>query len=723
MSPLVKRVVLAITALAVLTLSPACGGDDDGGDSSGADAGLPDAGTPFTDCDGSDEAFVRQAALALLGRRTLSQGELRVYADLMKAVREKGGNTAEAKTQAERVVAHAMMKDPSYNARWQRHFLDRLRVQRIDDQSMRGCYGAASRPADGGELAMAVRDADPRTDVAGGSFTMRDLLQSSIALDDLSPIYRGNLFVLVSQAIPAANVPPVEAELARRADFGNTFDAVYLNRDIVCLGCHNSEFSTTYREDPAENRHWALPGLFEKSLYGISNGIDPNRAHAVFRYEDFVSLGGGGQRPWGWADACGSFQPDGIPPDPADVDARFGGIVGKTVTVYDLEASLRSGFATLRAEGLVIGQDGEIADPDVAFAYLTVMNLVDGVWTEVTGNSLVIANYFPRNQAQRDELKRLTDNFIAADFSLRALLADILTSPYFNRSPATAGCGSGPYAMPAIYDPWVISDADAERRGNGAGDAIHPLTTRTAVSAAYEALSWPSSPLHDFPAESDCDQASCQELGFYCSQFGACCGEKVLYCDQMQPRPDPVYAADERAFQRATGHFLKNAERGFRGLDFQARLEWENRFGLCRPPAGLASASYQDFVDELVAVAAAAPSATLRDVVLALKDRVLAEAFVDDTAEKPLLEAMLGASLDTPASQVADLEGKVRRVCGALMSSPQFLLSGSARQEADAIPLLTPAELAYQPVCQAVAARGLTDGLTLTCADGSLTIE
>jgi hypothetical protein len=708
---------LTFATLAAVALT-ACGDDS----SAAADAGTPDAAPTFDQCEGSDEAFARQAMLAIDGRRPLSQGELDVYADLLKALRDKHGDTPEGRAQAKRELAYALAADPAYNARWQRHFLDKLRVQRIDDQAMRGCYGVTLRQPDTGALAAAVRDGAPMTAVPGGAFTMRDLLASAIALDDLTPVYRGNLFVLVSAAIPAANVPPVQAELARRADFGNTFDAVYLNRDIVCLGCHNTESSPTYRDDPAENRHWPLPGTVEKSIYGVSSGIDANRAHAMFRYDGFVDFGASAQKPWGWSgDLCGAFQPQ-VSPDPADVDAKFGSITGKTPTTYDAEASLARGFASLRQNGLVLGQNDAIADPDVAFAYLVTTNLVDGVWSEVTGNSLVIANHFPRNQASRDELKRLTDDFIASGFSLRALLADIVSSPYFNRPPLAKTCGASPYDMPAIYDPWVKSDPDAERRGNGAGDAIHALTTRTAAGAAYAALGWPGSPLMDFAAssESDCENAGCQELGFDCSQFGYCCAENQMYCVQHLPHPDPTYADDERAFQRGTGHFLKNAERGFRGLDFQARLEWEHRFGLCRAPAGLQPASASDFVDALLARAAAAPTATVRDLVLALKDRVLSEAFVDDAGERPALEALLGVSLDAPAAQAG--EDGVRRVCGALLSSPQFLLGGSARQERDPVPLLTPPELGYGPVCQAVAGHAPA-GVTITCAADGLTVQ
>ena len=49
-------------------------------------------------------------------------------------------------------------------------------------------------------------------------------VESSLELDDVTPIYRAHPFALVNFPIPAANVPPVEAELARREDFGAVFD-------------------------------------------------------------------------------------------------------------------------------------------------------------------------------------------------------------------------------------------------------------------------------------------------------------------------------------------------------------------------------------------------------------------------------------------------------------------------------------------------------------------
>jgi hypothetical protein len=706
---------------ATLVLAGACGGDDDGHD------GPPDASTlDFTKCSGSDESYVRNASLAILGRRPLSEAEVDVFAQLLRGVRAKdvaAGQPDDAQ-HARRVVARALMQTPGYTDRWVRHFMDRLRVVRADDQSMRSCYGDTRRQPDGGALARAVVAAGPDTAVPGGAFTMRDLLRSSVEADDVTPAYRAHLFELVSRSLDGANVPDKERELARREDFGNTFDAVYMNRDIVCLGCHNSEASTTDRDDPKEDRFWPVPGLFEKAIYGVSTGVDTKQAHAMFRYKDFAD-GSGDTKPWGWASECGSFARQVDDDVLTGVVAHFAGVSGMHATVFDTEAKLAHGFQVLREDGLTLGADGTIAQPDVAFAYLVALNIVDGVWAEVTGGSLVIANYFPRNEASRDILHLLTEKYVASGFSLQALLEEIVVGPYFDRLPPAAGCGPGPYTMPAVYDPWVRSDEVVERRQNGPGDGVHALTTRTAAHAAYQALGWATMPLQDFPEPSDCESMSgdCRTLGSVCHTLSFCCTEYHAYCELGMPPPDLTGYDDERAFQGGTGMFLSNVERGFRGMEFQARLEWENRFARCQAPATMGGGTMKDFVDGLVERAHASATATLRDAVLALKDRLVAEPTIAPGAETTGLEAILGASLDSPAAQAADLETHLRQVCGALLSSPQFLLGGQAEQKAPPVPLLTPADDGFDKVCTRVAAAPLPEGLHVTCAAGSLTVN
>ena len=138
---------------------------------------------------------------------------------------------------------------------------------------------------------MRDNEADTPGDGAG-PFTARDLLRSSLELDDVVPALRGHLFAMMDVPVRSCNLDSgVIAELSRRDDFGQWFDATYLNRDADCLACHNSEFSVTWSADPTLNRHWPLPGLFEEALFGVSNDMSPDEAHAVFRFDGLKYCG------------------------------------------------------------------------------------------------------------------------------------------------------------------------------------------------------------------------------------------------------------------------------------------------------------------------------------------------------------------------------------------------------------------------------------------------
>ena len=357
---------------------------------------------------------------------------------------------------------------------------------------------------------------------------------------------------------------------------------------------------------------------------------------------------GQAERPWGWSgEACGELYPHELGADPAGIDTAFGSITG-AATVYDLDARLRRGIDVLAQDGLVMDAEGHIADPDAALAYLVGASFVEAVWREVIGTPLTIANHFPRNQAARDLLKSLTDRFVASHFSLRGLLVDIAATPWFNPAPPAAGCTDKPYTLANVFDPWTTAEEDPALRPNSAADGVQPLSLRTLLLATYAALGQePSVPLF-YPG------------GPYAPA-------------QMTPEQ-----LRDLAFLKGIGAFLNNGETGFRGLDFQARLLWEERFGACPNPTAT-----PDYIDGLVERAVADDGATLRDVVLALKDRIIAEPTID--AESPDeaagLEALFGAPLATPAREVTELEARARRFCGVLLGSPQFLLGGLATSE------------------------------------------
>jgi hypothetical protein len=696
---------LGILAASVLMAHAACGHDRA---VPAATPALPDDGEPklqaFEQCRGDAASFVRQAFLALAGRRPRSQAEVDVYVDLYQQAAEQGRPAPE-------VVARAIMSQPEFAERWVDVVMDALHVQRLDFQSEIDCWNTALRGTGTPALAANVRDTEALQPADGAAFTMLDLARSAIALDDLTPIYRGQLFSLAAHPIPAANVDLVEAELARRADLGARFEASYLHRDTACLSCHTSESSVTDSDSPAFDRHWPVPGNAEKAVYGAPSELTAERAHAVFRVRGFFYSVLGNKRPWAWSARCGTWNaPDGIQDDPAGIDAKLASITGRRPTVFDLDGTLRRGFQALRTAG---APTAALADPDAALAWLVTLKITEDVWRQVTGANLTIANYFPRNQASSGLLYSLARSFVTSGFSLKTLLVAIVSSDYFNRIPPDGACGELPYSYPNVFDPWVTSDADPARRLNGPGDAVTAVDGRTLISAATAALEWPAPPLATrFPdyGEPGCDELTCPQLQTTCHGANQCCRTYQAACVM-----NGVLPREELLFQRGIGLFLRSGERGFRGLDFQARLAWEERYGACARPRWVA----QDHIDRLAAAGASTPNATARDAVSALKDRLIGEPIIEEGAEAAALTAAVG-DLAGPASGVS--ADQLRRVCGALLGSPQFLLQGIAGRGGPR-PMLTPVSAGYEAVCDGLAASDIgTPGLTVTCTGSALTL-
>jgi len=683
---------LASIAVPALLLF-ACGGDDTKGDDDTID-------TPFADCDGDAQSLVRQAFLSLDGRRPKSQAEVDVYVDLYNAAADRGDDPVDT-------VARAIMNRPEFTERWVDALMDAMHVQRLDVQTEAACWDHGNRATVTAALAAAVRDTPATGSADGQSFTMLDLARSAIALDDVTPMYRGQLFSMVSHPIPAANVGAVDAELARREDFGSTFDASYIHRDVVCLGCHTSEASVTDSDDPVLDRHWPVPGAPERAVYGDPNGIAIERAHGAFRVDGFVD--DGNTRPWGWSGTCGSFRtPSSVANDIAGINTKLASVTGSKTTVYDLEQALSRGFAMLRAGA----PTADLADPDAALAWLVTLKITEDVWHVATGGRLTIANYFPRNEASRDLLYSLAGKFAASGFSLETLLVAVVASDFYNRQPAEAACGANPYTYPAVFDPWTRSDADPIRQGNGPGDAVTPIDARTLLGATAAALEWAPPPgATRFPdyGEPGCEDQACSELQQSCG-FGFCCTTLQAAC-----RDGGVLPLDELPFLRGVGVFLRNSERGFAGLDFQASLAWEDRNGACGRPRWVT----EDFVDRLATSAAGDTTATTRDAVAALKDRLIGEPVIAEGAETDAMIAIVG-DLEAPATSVT--ADQLRQVCGALLGAPQFLLQGIAGRGGD-VPKLTPANAGYDAVCADLASTGIgVAGRAVTCDAGALTL-
>jgi len=710
---------------------------DDASSADAADTG-PDVTIPppdYTTCDAGHESWVKQALQVLLGRNPTGIQEVRVLVDLVNEIGREN-------------VAKGLMKLPRFESRWSDFFKDELRINRVGDKTHNVCYGEPKQPGDKGEVASFVRDKAPNGKGFGKSFNMTDVLHSSLRLDDLSPLYMAHLFALMAKPITGANVAALEMDITRRQDFGEIFEATYLHRNVVCVGCHNSVFGTTDNSNPDLDHHWPLPGNFEGAIYGSASGIPEMTLYSIFRRLNVVK-GSGGIAPWGLHESCGRFTPQqSIPADPAKFQAFFISELGDTASVWDTEAALRAGFDKLRIQGnLVIAADTNAVDGYEAFAYMVSTRIANQVWQEVYGYPLTLVHYFPRNPVQRDILLEITNKFVASQWSLKSLLLTLVTHDFFNENSPVDGCGPDtPYHLAQLYNPWSPAETSEDLHPNSVGDGIHRANARVLLESTAFALQWPQAPAY----------------------------------------PD---GANE-SFQKAIGVFIKDGEPGFPGVDFQGLLTWENRYGACKsqntgtgagggaasnscagkcgaefdekaacqcddncsnfndccgdhqeycvegkkpPPGSTGNASGgPDWITQLIEAANAYDETVgdegklrLRDAIIALKDRLITEPDLPPGKEPALISKLLQVeSLDLPLSKVPNWGTRIRNYCGVLVESPQFLLRGLPATDQMTQPILVVGNSSYKDRCSALGPLMVDVAKNVVvCTDDSLTIE
>lgn len=666
---------------------------DDGG-SGDVDAAIDGGTTPplvIPTCDAGDAAWVVRAMRVLLGRRPAGAREVRVLVDLVALVGRKK-------------VAESLTKDPDYIERWAEWLQDEFEVNRAGQRTFVDCFGAHTSHGTSVALATYVRDHGPG---AGSSpainATGADLIRSSLRLDDLTPAYRGYLFqMLVRPRQWCDNPTPLENERLRRRDFGDRFSHVYLHRDQGCAPCHNSQYSTNETLNPATNKFWKIPGHWELAVFGSSSMGPAEDWYAAFKRKDFVysqaTVEPNGatdppiqippglvvQQPWQLHKACGEFRAAvDVLPDPITKQAWFGKALGSHISIWDVEALLRSGVDKLRQKKVSVDPKSYVVAGDESLAFLLSQRIAHQLWTEVMGHPLTVAHFFPRNAGQRDQLLALTESLIAQQWSLRGALVELVTHPLFNQPAPAAGCGVA-YGMPATLNPWSVEAVSPAERGNSVGDGLHRANARVLLRSTSRALDWQLAT--SFP-----DAADAEFLG-------------------------------------TIGGFVRDAEPGFAGLNFQSILGWEARYGACVRPAQLVNMSKppntnpqscagrcgdvaggdcacdqactlmqdccsdfkqqcavkggvptdDDWIAALLAEAKkpAQPALLLRDVLAAVKDRLVNRSDIAQS-EEGLLAALFGvATIDVPAASLPTLESGTRAFCGVLLKTPDYLMVG-----------------------------------------------
>lgn len=636
-------------------------------------------------CEATDRAFAARAISELWGRIPFSSHELDVLAALV-----------EQSSRAE--VVRAMTRSPEYVDRWSRVLGDLLSSNVVGVRTNEACWAPSLAEAPP-ELAAFVRDSGPFSTSWDLSWTASDLIRSALRLDDLSPVYRAWLFVQVGSRLVDVDDP--QTELSYRALYGNLFQQDYLGRRMGCLRCHNSEFSVT---GPFS---FPVRGLVERAVFGDSAGRADADLAAFFRVDGVLSMVflpdspdvikwgyGEGTNPWGMSGSCGEFiEPGDVAPDPYGQTPWLVREFTDTASIWDLEGLLREGFEAIRGTGPAIDPDSGELGGEEALAWMISVRLADRVWHRLTGHRLTAPHFLPRNPFQRDVLEFLASTFVESGFSLRELLVAALTHPYAVLGPAEeCAVGEHPFTLSPIFDPWTVHDELVERRNNDPGDAILRKDARVLTRSLIAALEWRD------PRVETLVRAG-------------------------EPLEDALDSDEYEAFvqlETDLGAYMSDTDRGFRGSSFAETLAWDSAVAGCRPPWD--PTAPDDFVTRLLASAGA--EHTLEDAVVALKDRLITQPELSDPQERDLLEILLDAPLSARLAEVEAPEPRLRRVCGVLLTSPDFLLGGAPAPALPdgAAPRLRPADLAPVAVCEGLVGL-LYDQGEVSCGGDGLPVR
>jgi len=639
-------------------------------------------------CPGSDADFAYRALRLIQGRRPYGVRELDLLAQMVRTLDEAG-------EPGRQLVARGLAEGDRYRQHWRGVLLDLLRIPRLGQTADIDCYARPGALSGSPELASWIRDAAPgdAPPPALAGWTMADLLGSSLALDDLSPLLRAHLIIRNARPLAGNNVDPEELERAGRVFLGRGFEAAFLGRRLECIACHDGGGATVLDAiDPAEDRSWpVLPGL-EDSVYGAPHLADEASAYAVFRVAGVVDHG---PRPWGAGDDCPRMALTSAEQgaDPLGDPAYLGGPRGQGASVVDLEAALHRGLDRLRAEGLPAGagdnteteEKEKEKDPEAALAAMVAIHLADAAWREASGHRLTMSHGQPRNPIQQAVLRELSASFVGGGYSLRELLVAIATHPLLDLDEPSA-CAE---ELPALFDPFQAS--------NNAGDLVRREDPWRLLDSAAIALGWPT----------------------------------------MQRFPLSSGWADETLL-RSLGAFIDETEPGHHGVDVVSALAWEAAVGDGLDPAWRGPPTSDgdgDVLSRLVELAAADPNATVLDLAIAVEDRILQESALAGppsplrAQQRAAIEGLLGLPMDAPAAELsADpsdhdaLVHALRRFAGALLTTPQFTLAGAPPRPTPPPRLVLP-EATARALCEALAPAILDPSeLTWECDEQGLVL-
>ncbi len=710
--------------------TPGSGPGDGSGQNPGTDDGEPPGpGEDAELCDAGDEAFVKRLIPFAHGRKPDSIREVRLLVSMIEQLDMQGED-------GRRAVTLGLLRGDAYYNRYKDYLYEELRVNLSGDRRNETCYDLEGNEGDSAALAAFIRDNPVTAEYDGdGDWWMPDVAYSTLRLDDMSPMLRADLFARTAAPFIAGNVTNAELEEMRLNHFGRLFESTMMGRTTDCLECHRAEESVTDAVDPEFDRHWPVPGFLELGAYarnGDNENITTESSYAIFRYAGFATpqseilIGnapGASFQPFGIGLSCGAILADPTAAPLLDWDGYLMGPHTAGDTIVDLDAEIRAGFDALRSGGgLEIAADNSV-DPDMAGAYLMSMHMANRMWTHGMGFPLQVANGFPRNDAQREIIQELTDSFVANGFSLRNLIADVATHPYFNQSPPDTCASATAYIMPAVFDPFSKESSDPAMRANGVGDTVHRYGARVLLDSIAQAMWW-NTPDVFGPDTAEIPGA-----------FGNPNG-----CGANMPDVPCEDGPEDAQVLRDLGSFLSDSDPGFSGTDLLVLLRLENDFGEgvdpgmhgeCTGPLGAPCAS-DDWITQLIDVAAATPEADMWAVAAAVKDRMITDPSIRTAAEVAALEELMGVTLTDTVADVGagTAEQAARRLAGMLTNTPQFMMAGVPSKNIDESddPALVVPGTTTEDLCQFLAPSILDNGqdgidVGYNCSASGITLD
>ncbi|MFT3774944.1 MAG: hypothetical protein QM820_57080 [Minicystis sp.] len=408
---------------------------------------------------------------------------------------------------------------------------------------------------------------------------------SAIAADNLFAPFRAKLFSLGKAGRPY----PDQAR--------DLFLESHTNRKALCLQCHTSTSSTSAIAPIAVN----LDGdLFSGSYWSAD--------HVRWAFGEETTVATEQPLLGSMATQCGSILSTanvnantagsefaGLNPAPSTFGCYPSGAPCETYDVMDLDWSLMAGKAALTAADLgpSVSTVAPVANghtlPPVgsgnkAFAMALALTATEAVIKELEGHGLTVAHGHARVDEQRDYLQSYAWFFVNSHWSLRALVRNLVLAGTFNmKSPSASPSG---YPMPMFYNGWATATVGAGHNVNGVGDLVHRYSVPSMLIAVQHSLGWTG------------------------------------------PTIDPAYwstAYPTKTFQRELGRYESYQQTATDEATFQGLLAWDDTLSTCKNPTG-----GPDWVDAVVTAATADHTLTLRDLIIAFKDRLIQAPYIRD---------------------------------------------------------------------------------------------